>query len=124
MEFLTDEQKEKLNEFTKFVKKQLEIKKIPTIQILNGNSGLKTTASYDYMKEHKIIKVNGKNRALVDILRSLSHELSHHKQWEQGKLTNPKKDGEDGSDIENEAHSTSGLLIRKFGKINPSIYDC
>lgn len=124
MPFLDNEKKEKLNEFTKFVVKELNIKTPPSILIQNGKGKLKTTASYDYTQENKIIRVNGKNRALVDIMRSLSHELSHHKQWEDKKLTDPKKDGEDGSDIENEAHSISGLLIRKFGNKYPIIYDC
>jgi hypothetical protein len=31
--------------------------------------------------------------------------------------------GEDGSSEENEAHSFSGLMIRKFGKLTPAIYE-
>jgi len=85
MEFLSEEKKNKLQEFVKFVKKELDLQKVPTISIQNGRKELKTTASYDYRKENKTIKINGKNRALVDIMRSLAHELVHHKQWEQGK---------------------------------------
>ena len=123
MTFLSNENKEKLQKFTKFVKKELELKIVPTIAILNGRGELKTTASYDYTKENKIIKVNGKNRALVDIMRSIAHELYHHLQFEQGKLTDSTKDGADGSDIENEAHAGAGLIMRKYGKIDPEIYE-
>lgn len=124
MSFLDDNQKKKLNDFVKFVKKELELKDVPTISIQNGRGKLKTTANYDYTKENKIIKVNAKNRALVDVMRSISHELYHHKQWEQGRITNSEKDGADGSNIENEAHAGAGFLIRKYGKNDPEIYEC
>lgn len=123
MDFLNEEKKEKLKDFTKYVKKELKLKNVPTIAILNGRGELKTTANYDYTKENKIIKINGKNRALVDIMRSMAHELYHHLQFEQGKLTNSTKDGADGSDIENEAHAGAGLIMRKYGKIDPEIYE-
>lgn len=123
MSFLSDKQKECLHEFAKFVKKELGIKKMPTISIQNGRNGLKTTANYDYTKENKVIKINGKNRALVDVMRSLAHELVHHKQWEDDRLKNSEEDGADGSDIENEAHALAGLYIRKYCKLNDSVYD-
>lgn len=123
MGFLDENKKEKLHDFAKFVKKELGLKKTPTIAIQNGREGLKTTANYDYTKEDKIIKVCGKNRALVDIMRSLGHEMTHHKQFEDGRLTDSKKDGADGSDIENEAHAMAGLLIRKYGNLNKDIYE-
>lgn len=123
MSFLSDEKKKKLVEFTKFVKGELKLKSVPTIAIINGRGKLKTTANYDYTKENKIININGRNRALVDIMRSMAHELYHHLQFEQDKLTNSTKDGADGSDIENEAHAGAGLIMRKYGKIDPEIYE-
>ena len=86
MSFLTDKHKEQLDDFAKFVVKELGIKNPPTISIQNGRGTLKTTANYDYTKENKIIKVNAHKRALVDVMRSLAHELTHHKQFEQGRL--------------------------------------
>ena len=59
MDFLNDDKKKKLNEFTKFVVKELGIKKPPTIAVLGKRDGLKTTASYDYGKENKVIKEKG-----------------------------------------------------------------
>ena len=57
MSFLDDKKKEKLNEFVKFVKKELELDTVPTISVQNHRNGLKTTANYDYTKENKIVKV-------------------------------------------------------------------
>lgn len=121
MEFLSEEKKKKLNEFVKFCKKELELKTVPTISIQNGRNGLKTTANYDYTKENKIVKVNAKGRALVDVMRSIAHELVHHRQWLQGKLE--VKPPDIGGEIEDEANAVAGQLIKKYAKIDNSIYD-
>jgi Zn-dependent peptidase ImmA (M78 family) len=121
MEFLNDDKKKKLNDFVKFVKKELELESIPTISIQNGKGSLKTTANYDYTKENKIIKVNAKNRALVDVMRSIAHELVHHKQYEQGRLKVRPPDI--GGEIEDEANAKAGQFIKKYAKIDESIYE-
>jgi hypothetical protein len=122
MATLNDNNKKKLNDFVKFVKNELNIKDIPTISIQNNRNGLKTTANYDYTKENKIIKVCSKNRALVDVMRSLAHELVHHKQWEDGRLKGPKPP-DIGGEIEDEANAKAGQYIKMFAKIDETIYD-
>jgi hypothetical protein len=121
MSFLDDDKKEKLNSFVKFVKEQLELKTVPTISIQNHRNGLKTTANYDYTKENKVVKVCMKNRALVDVMRSIAHELVHHKQFEQGRLNTPPPDI--GGEIEDEANAKSGQFIKMFAKMDKTIYD-
>ena len=121
MEFLTDDKRKKLTEFTKFVVKELGIKKPPSISILGKRDGLKTTASYDYTKEDKIVKIYGRNRLIVDVMRSIAHELTHHKQWEDGKLKVRPPDI--GGPIEDEANAKAGQFIKLFAKKDPSIYD-
>lgn len=121
MSFLNDDKKEKLNEFVKFVKNELQLKNIPTISVQNHRDGLKTTANYDYTKENKVIKVSIKNRALVDVMRSIAHELVHHKQFEQGRLD--VKPPDIGGEIEDEANAMAGQFIKMFANIDQSIYD-
>lgn len=121
MGFLTDDKKDKLNKFVKFVKNELELEKMPTISVQNHRDGLKTTANYDYTKENKVIKVCSKNRALVDVMRSIAHELVHHKQFEQGRLE--VKPPDIGGEIEDEANAKAGQYIKMFAKEDPSIYD-
>lgn len=121
MGFLNDDNKEKLTAFVKFVKDQLELKTVPTISIKGNRDGLKTTANYDYTKENKIIKVYGKNRALVDIMRSVAHEMVHHKQFEDGRLEQRPPDI--GGEIEDEANAKAGQYIKLFSKENPTIYE-
>jgi hypothetical protein len=121
MSFLTDEKKEILDKFVLFVKEQLELKTVPTIKIQNHRDGLKTTANYDYTKENKIIKVCAKNRALVDVCRSIAHEMVHHKQFEQGRLKTQPPDI--GGEIEDEANAKSGQFIKMYSKKDPNIYE-
>jgi len=122
MGFLNDDKKDKLNTFVKFVKEQLNLKSVPTISIKSNRDGLKTTANYDYTKENKIIKVYGKNRALVDIMRSVAHEMVHHKQFEEGKLGGPKPP-DIGGEIEDEANAKAGQFIKMYAKEDSTIYD-
>lgn len=121
MSFLNDEKKDKLKEFAKFVKNQLKLEKTPTIEIMNGRGGLRTTANYDYTKDVKVIKVNAHKRALVDVMRSLAHEMVHHKQFEQGRLKVQPPDI--GGIIEDEANAKAGQYIKMYAKEDPSIYD-
>lgn len=68
-----------------------------------------------------IIRVVALNRNLADILRTLAHELVHRKQEKEGKLYVGA--GDDGTDIENEANSEAAIIMRKFGKTNPIIFE-
>jgi len=121
MSFLTDDKKGILDKFVLFVKKQLELESVPTIKIQNNRDGLKTTANYDYTKENKLIKVCAKNRALVDVCRSIAHEMVHHKQFEQGRLK--KQPPDIGGEIEDEANAKAGQFIKMYAKEDPTIYD-
>jgi len=121
MKFLDDNKKKKLSEFTKFVVKELGIKDAPTVAILSKRDGLKTTASYDYSKENKVVKIYGNNRLLVDVMRSIAHELTHHKQWEDGKLKVRPPDI--GGPIEDDANAKAGQFIKMFAKKDSTIYD-
>lgn len=121
MDTLDDNKKEKLDGFVRFVKKELGIKHTPTIALLNTRKTIKTTANYDYTKENKIIKIYAKDRMLVDIMRSIAHELNHHKQWEDGRLK--VKPPDIGGAIEDEANAKAGQFIKMFAKIDPTIYE-
>lgn len=121
MEFLDDKKKEKITEFVKFVRKELGLEKCPTIVLQNGRGELKTTANYDYSKENKIIRINAKNRFLVDVMRSIAHEMVHHKQYEDGRLK--VKPPDIGGEIEDEANAKAGQYIKMFSKIDDTIYD-
>jgi Zn-dependent peptidase ImmA (M78 family) len=122
MSFLDEKKENKLSEFVKFVKSELGIKNMPEILVKATRDGLKTTANYDYRQENKVVKVYGKNRALVDVMRSIAHELVHHKQFEDGRLDGPKPP-DIGGEIEDEANAKAGQFIKMFSRLDETIYD-
>ena len=89
--------------------------------ICSGISGSGKSFLAKQLKENKIIKINGKNRALVDIMRSLAHELVHHKQYEEGRLK--VKPPDIGGEIEDEANAKAGQFIKMYALNNQNIYD-
>lgn len=107
-------------EFVKFVVNELGIKKLPNDIKFVGNeyaSENLTFGTYDPTTD-AIVVCKG-NRHPVDVLRTLAHELVHHKQREDGRVL----DGADGSDIENEANAVAGTLMRKFRTVYPNIFE-
>lgn len=61
------------------------------------------------------------NRNTADCMRSIAHELMHHKQNLENRLYNGA--GEDGTDIENEANSYSGKIMRRLGREIENIFE-
>jgi hypothetical protein len=107
-------------DFVNFAKEFLGITDDIKIELaFERTPDLKTTAYYSTLGK---LVVYAKDRAIVDICRSIAHELVHHKQNLEGRLVNTVKDGEDGSPIENEANAVAGVIIRKYGKLHPEIY--
>ena len=117
--------KKTIDEFVELVKKELKIDNDIVINLQNDKEGIKTTAVYKYQDndedfEDSEIKVYTLGRALVDVLRSIAHELVHHMQNENGDLEG--KQSNVGGPIEDEANSVAGEMIKKYGLINPDIY--
>jgi hypothetical protein len=117
---MNKESKKIIEDFIHYVCNELKIKTQPKIILQNERGKLKTTGVYENFKNE--IRVNTKNRALVDILRTIAHELVHHSQFENGRLY--KKHPSIGGEIENEANSKAGIFIKKYAKeINSKIYN-
>ena len=106
-------------DFINFTKQYLGIDDDIKIELaFERTPDLKTTAYYNMLGH---IKVYAKDRATIDVCRSIAHELVHHKQNLDGRIKQDN-DGEDGSAIENEANAVAGVIIRKFGKLHPEVY--
>jgi hypothetical protein len=112
---------DKIDDFVDFVSGDLELDDNFTVDITDDSEDVETLASYDINNNE--VTVLGKNRSLPDIIRSVAHELVHHKQNELGELTGNQEEGEDGSPWENQANAKAGELVRIFGRENPEIYD-
>ena len=108
------ENKNIISDFCNFCATELKIK-VPIIIEISGNrekSGIKTTAFYD--PETNFISVYGKSRAIVDICRSIAHEMTHMAQMLEGRIEFPVQDI--GGHIENEANAKAGELIKLYAK--------
>ncbi len=113
-----------IGEFIKFAKERLTLNKFPfQIKLVKDNEFATTFKSYGgYDPNTDEIYVYVSNRSMPDILRTLAHELVHLKQREIGTVGS-YKDGETGSDVENEANAAAGILLRDFGRRNGHIYE-
>lgn len=109
-----------VHEFIKFAVKRLQLQSLPkSITMSNDTEFVKNHLSFgSYRPTEQQIHVYVGNRHIVDVLRTLAHELSHHKQEELGK----HMDGRTGSPIENEANASAGILMRQFKELHPEIF--
>jgi hypothetical protein len=104
--------------FLKFVNDELSLNQPFKVKLVTQRDGdLKTYAYYD--PNNGLIKVYCKNRGMADVLRSIAHELIHHHQNQSGKLDQPTQDI--GGEVEDEANSVAGQLVKKFGYANPKL---
>ncbi|TXG79836.1 MAG: GNAT family N-acetyltransferase [Spirochaetes bacterium] len=111
----------KVADFVNFAKQYLGIDDdIKVALAFSRTPDIRTTAYYNF--SIPLIKIYAKDRAIIDICRSIAHELVHHLQYLEGRLLDAIKDGEDGSPIENEANAVAGVIIRKWGKLHPEFY--
>ncbi len=111
-----------VEDFINYCKDKLQLSQTPKIEFSDDTNHVKEQCSFGYFSpESKAIWVYAGDRNMADIFRTLAHELVHRKQDEDGRIE--YESGKTGSDIENEANSMAGVILREFGKSNPEIYD-
>ncbi len=94
----------------------------PEINLIDQDGAAAQLKSFGaFMVDSGVINVVITNRNLADILRTLAHEMVHYKQKIENRLE--PNSGDDGSEIENEANATAAVIMRKYGKINPDIFE-
>ena len=108
--------KQLLTEFLDFVNEQLKIKEPYSVYFVedktNAKDPLGRTAMYN--PSSSSVYIYATNRHPKDLLRSIAHELMHHKQKEQGKLGKMHGEGSVTEEqLELEANE-AGYLVRMF----------
>jgi hypothetical protein len=81
---------------------------------------LHRTGQYDFQNNHMVVYVG--NRNMVDILRTVCHELVHVKQGQVGEIQRAKSHGP-GSPLEVEADAKAGYLMKLYGKLHRDIFE-
>jgi Fe-Mn family superoxide dismutase len=108
----TKEQKDLINKFVEFLKKELPLKDDVEIDFLNQRTGKMTTGSRTDTHRLKILVKDRLNR---DILKTLSHEWHHEY---QRTVLKRKKGPNIGGKNEDEANAKAGELMKKFEQKN------
>ena len=111
-----------IQDFIDFAVKALELNTTPEIEFTDDEElarNMHSLGAYN-PETGKLLVVRGP-RLTADILRTVAHELVHRKQDEIEKLG--PESGKTGSPIENEANAAAGILLRKFGELNNTIYE-
>ena len=108
------------DDFVPYVAKRLGIDKLPKIQLKQqiGTSEHPTFGLFD--PDTNSVQVATGGRHVMDVLRTLAHELVHHKQRELDKIQ--PGDGATGSRIENQANAVAGVLMRDFADQHPDYF--
>ena len=111
---LSPEKMKLLSKFCLFCAKVIPIKSDFSVWVVGEREkcGITTTAAYILGK--KMVLIYGKNRSLVDVCRSIAHEMVHMSQDEKGQIVGPIQDI--GGVHENQANSGAGALIKAFAQ--------
>lgn len=110
---MTEEKISILKDFVNFTCSKLNIQEPVTVVIRKGRDEyITTTASYLPKENENHIRAGG--RALVDICRSIGHELTHNRQRELGVFKSGDNVPNIGGFIEDQANSIAGILIKDF----------
>jgi hypothetical protein len=108
-----------ISDFIKFCNRFLHIQDFPVIHLYATKKPNMTTGAYD-LSNNTISCLVGK-RLVVDVLRTIAHELTHRKQHERGDLDiqlaeiDPMDEmGDIDTPFENEAYTLAGNLVKIY----------
>jgi hypothetical protein len=118
----TPTQEEIIRDFLNFAVEELEIDNVPKLRLKKDPEWSirnKSFGRYDAATGELIVALG--NRHIMDILRTLAHELTHRKQDETESM--PLDAGETGSAYENEANARAGVLMRDYAGMHPEYFE-
>lgn len=110
-----------VDKFVQWVANKFNLSEVPQIELsMDTDEAQTNTHTGGHVPGSGKIWVYAKNRNLVDILRTVCHELVHVRQHELGMIGNG--DSYPGSPIELLADMVAGKAIKIYGKNNPKIF--
>jgi hypothetical protein len=111
-----------LKSFAKYVGSELGLAKMPKIIVKRKPDWAEQNGSFgQYVPELNQLTLSLHGRHIVDVLRTLAHELTHAHQQQTTGI--PDNGGETGSDFENEANARAGEFMRHFADAHPEYFD-
>jgi hypothetical protein len=117
-----DDVESRLQDFVAFTAQQLNIDHLPRIRFKRDPAWSRRNNTFGrYVPEDHTLYVSLADRHPLDIMRTIAHELTHHRQSEQEHI--PDTAGETGSDYENEANALAGIIMRRYADLHPEHFD-
>ncbi len=99
----------------------LEIKNAPKMVLHHNTDWSEQTGSFgQFDPDAKVLHLATSGRHVLDILRTMAHELTHCKQNEKDRL--PDNAGETGSWWEDEANAMAGRIMRHWADEHPEMF--
>ena len=116
------EDNQAVNDFIQHVVTELGIDPAPEIVIHTDPEWSKGNHSFGrYEPESNTLNVSLVDRHILDVFRTIAHELVHCDQHQtQGGL--PLDAGETGSEYENDANARAGIIMRDFAASHPEYF--
>lgn len=109
---------EVIKSYIQYLQNNLPLKKEISLEFLEKRAGSMTTGVR--LPKNKI-KILSKNRLLIDILRTLSHEWVHEYQVQKMNVSDKEGIQDVGGPEENMANALSGIFVKKFIKDFPEM---
>jgi hypothetical protein len=111
-----------LLDFIRFAAKDLELDSLPKFDfVFDTKRSLEHRSFGGYAPGHEHITITVKNRHIMDVCRTLAHELVHYSQDLKKELEDDDA-GATGSPQENEANARAAVIMRNFGKAFPDMF--
>ena len=116
---LSDE--EILRDFIDFCFEELELESMPTVKLRRDPEWSVRNQTFGrYIDDNDLLEVAWGQRHIMDVLRTVAHELTHRHQHERESV--PVDAGETGSSYENEANARAGVLMRDYAQLHPEYF--
>ena len=112
-----------LKDFIDFCVKELKIESMPTIKLKRDPQWSVVHKTFGrYINGKHLLEVAWGQRHVMDVLRTVAHELTHRHQHERDGSAMGPEAGETGSKWENEANARAGILMRDYARLHPDYF--
>ena len=111
-----------LHDFVRFAAEHLELKTLPKFDfVFDSKKSVEHKSFGGYQPGAEHITITVKNRHIMDVCRTLAHEMVHFKQDLNNELADDEA-GSTGSPQENEANARAAVIMRNFGRAFPDMF--
>lgn len=115
---VTPEKIKLIEKFVKYCSDKLDLHGDIHVILSTKSQEMPTAGHFDIISKKITVSIN--NRAIADIMRTISHEMTHLAQLQRGVVF--PSDDTSLQPFEDEANIQSGRFVRFFGRENREIY--